>query len=144
VLIAAEGPVDRGSAARTFDQTQSMLAAANRAVATASSSGAPINIADAHILSNPAVNAGSITTSTDQGPDLSAGSYTLVVYCAGTGHITATLSVGKASTRLTAACQMLPMRLHLRPRRAGEATVTLAAMKRETIAVAYQLLSDPS
>jgi hypothetical protein len=123
-----------------------MLAAANRAVATASSSGAPINIAGAHILSNPAVNAGSITTSTDQGPDLSAGSYTLVVYCAGTGQITATLSVGKASTRLTAACRMLPMpmRLHLRPRRAGEATVTLAAMERETIAVAYQILSDPS
>lgn len=140
---SADHTTPRGRPRPTID-TESMLAAADRAVDTASNGGAPINIGDARILANPPIKAGSLSMSTDRGPILSGGSYTLVVYCAGSGHVTARLSVGKSAASLTAACQMVPepIRLHVRARQACEATVELAAGDREPIAVAYELAAS--
>jgi len=125
---------------------ESMLAAVNRAVHAVSNGGAPINIADAFILSNPARTPGSLPMRTDRGPDLSAGSYTLAVYCAGNGHVTARLSVGKAAASRTAACRMVPepIRLRVRARQAGEAAVVLSVRQREPVAVAYRLVASRS
>jgi hypothetical protein len=123
-----------------------MEAAVDRAMIPNSVGGTPISSVQDEILSSPPTRSEPVTTSTDRGPYLGAGSYTLVAYCAGRGHVAVMLSVGKATTRRTVACQMLPqsIRLRLRARHGGETTVQFAPRERETIAVAYQLFAGRS
>jgi hypothetical protein len=82
--------------------------------------------------------------STDGGVDGNPGNYIVAFVCAGTGEVEATLSVGKAATRMRAACspQPEPTQLHLNSRQAGQVFVQFSARERETVAVAYKLASS--
>jgi hypothetical protein len=133
--IPRDSPTHPGPAAGM----KSMQAAVDQAV-DAVHQGAPVFIAHAMILANTN-EAGSATIRTDQVQGLSAGSYLLVAFCAGSGRVTARLSVGKATAHLTVACRTAPepIRLSVRAPKGGDGTVQLAALDRQPVAVAYVL-----
>ena len=139
-VIPRDSPARPGSASASA--MKSMQAAVDQAVGAVHEKGTPLFIAGAEILSDPD-EAESPTIRTDSGLDVSAGSYLLVAFCAGSGRVTARLSVGKATARLTVACRMVPrtIRLRVRARRGGVETVQLAAVGRQPVAVAYELAS---
>jgi hypothetical protein len=142
VTAAQQAVIPRYSSARPGQTSgmKFMLAAVNQAVGTVHDADPTTEYAQ--VLSGPG-EAGSLPIRTDQGLYLSAGSYTLTVYCAGNGHVIAKLWVGKATARLTSACRTVPetIRLHVRAPKGGVATVQLADGDRQPIAVAYALTS---
>ena len=142
VTTTQQAPVPRHSPTQPglASGTEAMVAAAERAVGTVDDQ--TITLTGAQLMSDPA-SAGSLPMTTDEGPRLSAGSYLLAIYCAGSGHVTARLSVGAATSSVTAACWMVPQAIWLRLRapRSGEAIVQIAARDSQPIAVAYKLAS---
>ena len=83
---------------------------------------------------------------TDAVEDAGLGSHTLTFVCAGIGQVEATLSIGKSATRVKAACglQPEPIELSLKNHHPGRLYVQFAALKRETVAIAYELASGTS
>lgn len=119
-------------------------AAAHHALAVASVVGSPMDIGFP-VISNDGTGLG-LPMTTDGGEDAGPGSHTLAFACAGIGQIEATLSIGKSTTRVKAACglQPEPSQLSLMDHHPGQLYVQFAALKRETVAIAYELASNTS
>lgn len=119
-------------------------AAAHHAIAVASVVGSPMGIGFP-VISNDGTGLG-LPMTTDGGEDTGPGSHTLAFVCAGIGRIEATLSIGKSAARVKATCGLQPelIQLSLKDYHPGQLYVQFAALKRETVAIAYEVASNTS
>lgn len=95
------------------------------------------------VISNDGTGLG-LPMTTDGGEDTGPGSHTLAFVCAGIGQIEATLSIGDSTTRVKVTCglQPEPSQLSLKDHHPGQLYVQFAALKQETVAIAYELTSN--
>jgi len=123
--------------------TVSLVRAANKALHESHNKGRPMDVAYAHLVSDPPVLGRSTAGSTNKEIAVSAGSYLLAAVCAGSGHVRVTFAIGRLSSTTIVACKMpaTAIRIRLNAHHVGDRVVQVTARQRQPVAVAYKLIS---